>query len=89
MIERALEIQPNNGAYLDSYAWVLFRLGRTRAAAKKLEEALNYIQEDAIVFEHYGDILTGLGRSEEAISNWERALTMDPTNAELKAKLKR
>ena len=89
MIERALEIQPNNGAYLDSYAWVLFRMGRTIAAARKLEEALNYIQEDAIVFEHYGDILAGLGRAKEAILNWERALIIDPDNIQLKVKLKR
>lgn len=89
MIERALEIQPDNGAYLDSHAWVLFRMGRTNAAARKLEEALNYIKEDATVLEHYGDILAGLGRSKEAVLNWERALTIDPDNASLKAKLNR
>jgi tetratricopeptide (TPR) repeat protein len=87
LIERAVELQPENGAYLDSYAWVLYRLGRLRDAEAKLRQALDYIQDDAVVFQHYGDILADLGRMDEAIANWRRALDLDPDNAELKEKL--
>jgi tetratricopeptide (TPR) repeat protein len=89
LIGRAVELQPDNGAYLDSYAWVLYRLGRLRDAEEKLQEALNYIQDDAVVFEHYGDILADLGRRDEARSKWQRALELDPDNEELKSKLGR
>jgi tetratricopeptide (TPR) repeat protein len=89
LIERAVELQPENGAYLDSYAWVLYRLGRTRDAEAKVRQALDYIQDDAIVYQHYGDILADLGRMDEAADKWRRALDLDPDNVELKEKLKR
>ncbi len=89
LIKRAVDIQPDNGAYLDSYAWVLYRLGRARDAERQIREALNYIDEDAVVFEHYGDILADLGRRDEAQENWQRALDLDPDNETLKEKLKR
>jgi Tfp pilus assembly protein PilF len=89
LIERAVELQPDNGAYLDSYAWVLYRLGRLRDAEVKLQEALNHIQDDAVVFEHYGDILADLGRPDEARTKWQRALELDPDNEDLRSKLSR
>jgi tetratricopeptide (TPR) repeat protein len=88
-IERALKVQPDNGAYLDSYAWVLFRLGRTEEAEEKLREALKYIKNDAIVYEHYGDILADLGKMQEAEENWRRALELEPGKASLQEKLNR
>ena len=45
--------------------------------------------DDAVVFEHYGDILADLGRLSEAQDNWRRALDLDPDNEELREKLER
>jgi tetratricopeptide (TPR) repeat protein len=89
LIEAALKIDPENGAYLDSHAWVLFRLGKTREAAAKMRQAIERIQSDPIVFEHYGDILAELGNLNEAQANWRKALEMDPDNARLREKLAR
>jgi len=89
LIEQALKLDPDNGAYLDSHAWVLFRLGKSREAAEKIRQALEHLQSDAVVFEHYGDILADLGKQSEAQANWRKALELDPDNAGLKEKLKR
>jgi len=87
LIERALKSDPDNGAYLDSYAWVLFKLGKTREAEEVMRKAVTQLQSDAVVFEHYGDILAKLGKEGEARANWQKALDMDPENSALKEKL--
>jgi tetratricopeptide (TPR) repeat protein len=89
LIERAVALQPDNGAYLDSHAWVLYRLGRVQEAESILRRALELIDSDAVVFEHYGDVLADLGRLDEARQNWQRALILDPDNTSLQSKLGR
>lgn len=89
LIERAVALQPDNGAYLDSHAWVLYRLGRLKEAEAVQRQAMELISDDAVVYEHYGDILADLGRVEEAMENWQRALSLDPDNATLQSKLGR
>ncbi len=89
LIERAVALQPDNGAYLDSHAWVLYRLGRLSEAEAILRRALELISTDAVVFEHYGDVLADLGRLEEAREHWQRALSLDPDNTSLQDKLDR
>src|SRR5438128_5891991 len=56
MIKRALELEPNNGSYLDSLGWVEFRKGKfDQALADLLRAAKNMGHDDPIVFEHIGD----------------------------------
>jgi len=78
MIRKAVEAEPENGAYLDSLGWVLFRLG-------KAEEALPYVQRsvdrgqgigDETILDHLGDVLDALGRQAESLQQWNKALQM-------------
>src|SRR5204862_6793811 len=56
MIKHALQIEPNNGAYLDSLSWVEFRKGKfDQALADLLRAAKNIDREDPVVYEHIGD----------------------------------
>jgi tetratricopeptide (TPR) repeat protein len=87
MIERALSFEPNNGAYLDSYGWVLYRLGRLEEAEEQIRKALGVVRSDATIHEHLGDILRARGRNDEAREHWERAYEIDPDNLALRAKL--
>lgn len=89
LIERAVALQPDNGAYLDSHAWALYRLGRLSEALAILRRALELIDTDAVVHEHYGDVLADLGRLQEARESWQRALSLDPDNSSLQGKLSR
>ena len=86
LIERALAIEPDNGYYIDSRGWVLYRMGRHEEALTELRRA-SEIVEDAIILEHLGDVHLELGDREAARSAYERALELDPGNAALKTKL--
>lgn len=87
MIEKALEIEPDNGAYLDSHAWVLYKLGRYDEAIDAMNSAIERQQDDAILFDHRGDIYAALNESGKAKENWRKALEFDPDNDTIRAKL--
>jgi tetratricopeptide (TPR) repeat protein len=83
MIERALEIDEWNGAYLDSLGWVYYQLGRHEAARVPLERAARELPRDPTVLEHLGDLYLTLGESENALNAWGRALEADPADPDL------
>lgn len=89
MIEKALENEPENGAYMDSYGWVLFRMGKLKEAEKYIKKALEKNGKDAIIVEHLGDIYWAQGKKGEARAQYRRAADMDPQNVALKEKLSR
>jgi tetratricopeptide (TPR) repeat protein len=72
-IRRALEIDPENGAYLDSLGWVNYRLGLFQEAEAALLRAIDRIHGDAIVYEHLGDVYFGQGNYRNAILYFEKA----------------
>ncbi len=74
LIERALEIDPDNGAYLDSLGWVYYRLNNLEAAEKYLRLALEQTHGDPTVHDHLGDVLIAQGKVEEAIQQWQKSL---------------
>ena len=89
-IRRALEIEPNNGSYLDSLGWVEFRKGKfDQALADLLRAAKTIDREDPIVFEHIGDTYLKLNRVPEALESWQKALKLDPKNKSLADKIER
>jgi tetratricopeptide (TPR) repeat protein len=87
MIQRAVAMDSTNGAYLDSYAWVLYRLDRYNDALAQIEKAVALMPDDPTVREHLGDIYFALGQKDNAHQAWERALALDPGNESLKDKL--
>jgi tetratricopeptide (TPR) repeat protein len=88
MIKHALEIEPNNGSYLDSLGWVEFRKGKfDQALIDLLRAAKNIERDDPIVFEHIGDIYLKLDRLSEALGSWQKALALDPKNKKLAEKI--
>ena len=87
LIERALKLEPKNGAFLDSMAWVLFRLGRAKEALTYVEQAVQHTEEpDATLYDHQGDILQALGRSVDAATAWRKSLKVE-ANPEIQKKL--
>ena len=88
MIKRALQIEPDNGSYLDSLGWVEFRKGRfDQALADLLRAAKHMEHEDAVVFEHIGDVYLKLNRVSQALEAWQKALVLDPKNKNLTEKI--
>jgi tetratricopeptide (TPR) repeat protein len=88
-IRRAVELEPDNAAYLDSLGWVLYQQGRYHEALAPLERAaqLAAAQPDATIEEHLGDVLQKLGRRNEAVKAWERAAALPGASENLPAKL--
>ena len=79
LVERALEADPGNPSYLDSLGWAHFRRGDLREAEKYLTPAAEQLPRNAVVQDHLGDVFAGLGRWEEAIASWTRALDGEGT----------
>lgn len=75
MISRALALSQNNSTYLDTMAWVLYKLGRYDEAKKYMQQALSLDrQRSAELALHYGDILHALGEEFMAKTYWRKAL---------------
>ena len=74
-IKRAVDLDPTNGAYLDSLGWAYFRLGKFELAEENLLKASQKINTDPTVHDHLGDLYQKTGRLKLAATNWERALT--------------
>jgi tetratricopeptide (TPR) repeat protein len=87
MIGQALKAEPENGAYLDSYAWVLYKKEKFKEALKYQEKAMKLSSEDAVLYDHLGDIRAALKDFAAAKENWRKALELDPLNNTIKQKL--
>lgn len=74
MIRSALEVDPSNGAYLDSLGWALFRLGRYDEARDPLERAAREYPFDPTVLDHLGDLYREIGEPGLAVAAWRRAI---------------
>ncbi|MFO8031720.1 MAG: tetratricopeptide repeat protein [Desulfohalobiaceae bacterium] len=88
LIKKALQEDPENGFYLDSLAWVYFRSGNLEQAWEHIQKAVEQVQDDPIIWEHYGDIAAELNKQEQAREAYQKSLELDPKNArELEDKL--
>ena len=77
MIRHDLVRSPDNGAYLDSMGWVLYKKSQFEPALRWLEKAANVLdREDPVVYDHLGDALWRLGRSDQAVERWEKAVEL-------------
>jgi tetratricopeptide (TPR) repeat protein len=88
MIDRALEADPDNGAYIDSLGWVLYQQGDLEGALDQLIRAVNVLGDDPVVLEHLGDCLRDLGRIDEARRTYERALQAGATEERIEERLR-
>ena len=86
--EKALEIDPENGAYLDSLAWVYYKLKKPKAALPYMLQAVEFTEKpDATVYDHLGDIYAALSQTDKAREAWEKSLTVE-SNEQVQKKLK-
>ncbi|MFD0322265.1 tetratricopeptide repeat protein [Lysobacter gummosus] len=88
LIERARTAEPDNAAIIDSYGWVLYRLGRVKEAETELRRALT-MQKDAEIAAHLAELLWETGRKDEARKYFEQARKIDADNRSLQRALKK
>ena len=87
MSEELVETYPDDANYLDTYAWVLFQQKEYEKAADILKKAVSLNTNNGTILEHYGDVLYHLGRTDEAIAQWQQAEKLGQTSAQLKKKI--
>ena len=89
MSARSLEIEPLSSTFLDTYAWILFRLKRYKESLSYMEKALRYLDSDnPEIYEHYGDVLYMCGEKDKALENWHKAMQMNSTSKTIDRKIR-
>lgn len=88
LITRALELQPDEPAILDSMGWILYRKGRYEEAVGYLTRAYTEFP-DPEVAAHLGEVLWVSGETEAATTVWQGALMRDPEHKVLLETLER
>jgi tetratricopeptide (TPR) repeat protein len=78
LIEKAVAIEPNSGAYIDSLGWAHYQLGDYDEAVGHLEHAASLEPADPTITDHLGDVYWRLGRKIEARYEWKRVLELEP-----------
>jgi tetratricopeptide (TPR) repeat protein len=77
-ISKALEIDPESDAILDSMGWVLFKRGKAEEALPYLEKAESHLEEpDPTILDHLGDVYQALDRREKAVDAFKRSLELE------------
>jgi tetratricopeptide (TPR) repeat protein len=88
LIERAIELAPEDFYIVDSLGWVLYRQGDLKGAATQLRRAYD-ARPDAEIGAHLGEVLWVMGERAEADRVWKEALDVSPENETLLKTIKR
>jgi tetratricopeptide (TPR) repeat protein len=98
LIEKAVQQEPNNGAYLDSLGWAYYKQDKFAEAEEYLRKAIDHDSHDPTILSHLGDVYLKLGQNERAAelleraaSEWQKAVPADYDSekiSELDAQLK-
>ena len=76
-IKKALQLEPENGSYLDSLGWAYYKADKLDLAEDNLKRAADQMANNSVIQDHYGDVLFKRGRTDAAIAAWTRALAGD------------
>lgn len=87
MSAQLVKDNPDNAAFLDTHGWVLFMREKFKEARRFMERAIALDGDSAVYFEHLGDILFKLGETQEALTQWQKAQSMDTSNDTLRKKI--
>jgi Flp pilus assembly protein TadD len=74
LIQRAVRLEPNNGAFLDSLGWAYYKQNKLVEAEDNLRKAVDRMSHDPTILTHLGDVYMKLGQTERAAELWERAV---------------
>lgn len=87
MSKEAINQQPENQSYLDTYGWIYYRLGDYEEAARWIQKAIELGSKSTVIHDHMGDIYFRLKDPERAMEYWKKALEIDPNNKTVQEKV--
>ncbi|MBG0775603.1 MAG: tetratricopeptide repeat protein [Desulfovibrionaceae bacterium] len=89
LVQRALELKPDSGYIVDSLAWVHFKRGEKAKAWEAIGRAVDLVDDNGTIWEHYGDIARAMGKTIPARKGYRKALERGTDHDEaIRAKLK-
>ena len=83
LTQRAVALKPDNGYYVDSLGWALFKVGRLQEALEEILHAAELVKDDPVIFEHLGEIYLLQNDRARAKESWIRSIQLDPANHKL------
>src|SRR5438876_1083651 len=83
MIQKAVQADPTNGAYLDSLGWVYFKQNRLDRAEEYLKKAIIFLNSDSNIHDHLGDLYFKTKRYDEARAEWNKTLQLSTEQEEI------
>jgi tetratricopeptide (TPR) repeat protein len=89
LIQRALEIKPENGYYIDSLGWTYFKMGDYAKAVETLKKAVATAGNDPTLYEHLGDVYHAMGQNGNALDAWKSALQFHEKEEGLKERVEK
>jgi tetratricopeptide (TPR) repeat protein len=75
MIRKAVELDPQNYAYLDSLGWVYYKTGQYALAEENIRKANERNNGDPTIHDHLGEVYEKTGKLKMAVAQWERSMT--------------
>lgn len=90
MAKKAIELNPSEPTYQDTYGWVLYKLNKFVEAREWIKKAIDSSTNSpsSEVLEHYGDVLYKLNKKAEAKEFWQKALELDDSSEKLIRKVR-
>jgi tetratricopeptide (TPR) repeat protein len=76
-LTKALQFEPDNASFLDSLGWAYFKQNKLDLAEANLGRAADQLRTNSVIQDHYAEVLFKLGRYDDAVSAWTRALSGD------------
>ncbi len=87
LAQKAITLEPNNAAYLDTYGWVLYKLGKYKQAAEYIKKSIELRANSAVVIEHLGDVYKAMGENTKALEYYKKAFDLKPDDKKLEKKI--
>jgi tetratricopeptide (TPR) repeat protein len=83
MIQKAVQTDPTNGAYLDSLGWVYYKQDRLDLAEQYLKKAIIFVNTDSSIHDHLGDLYFKTKRLDEARTEWNKSIQLSTEKEEI------
>ena len=84
LIEKAYSIDSEDPAIMDSMGWINYRQGNLEGALKYLTQAYKKYPDHEVAA-HLGEVLWMMGRKDEALALWKKALEQKPDSEILRS----
>lgn len=79
MISSAVALEPENGAYMDSLAWVKFKRGNFTEAIAVMKKAVKTVYDDPVIWAHAGAMYEAAGDNKAAWLAWKNSWLLEKT----------